>query len=126
MHKTRREALDRAFDLLGKARHIVQQVLSEEQEAFDILPKPIQASRSGEQMSETIAALQCVLDGIEEQQAALELLTNVSTPERNCIGGPEQKSITGSARRPPISGAFMLARSIGSGGLVRSVWPRPA
>ena len=76
MHKTRREALDRAFDLLGKARHIVQQVLSEEQEAFDILPKPIQASRSGEQMSETIAALQCVLDGIEEQQAALELLTN--------------------------------------------------
>jgi hypothetical protein len=76
MHKTRRRAPDRAFDLLGKARVIIEQVLSEEQDAFDILPESIQAGKSGEQMSETIAALRCALEGIDEQQAALELLTN--------------------------------------------------
>jgi hypothetical protein len=40
-------------------------------------------------------------------------LEPLSTPERNCIGGPEQKSITArQARRPPISGAFCFRSSI--------------
>jgi hypothetical protein len=55
--------------------------------------------------------------GIVEGRRELELL-QLSTPERNCIGGPEQKSITTTATRPPISGALLLSR------FNREGWPR--
>jgi hypothetical protein len=31
----------------------------------------------------------------------------VSTPERNCIGGPEQKSITASSKKAPDIGGLL-------------------
>lgn len=37
-------------------------------------------------------------------------LRGLSTPERHCIGGPEQKSITTASKKAPISGAFLLSR----------------
>jgi hypothetical protein len=35
--------------------------------------------------------------------------TPVSTPERICIGGPEQKSITAASKKAPDIGAFLLS-----------------
>jgi hypothetical protein len=48
------------------------------------------------------------------------LLTEVSTPERNCIGGPEQKSITASSKKAPDIGG-LLAFAFQSGDVASGV-----
>ena len=53
--------------------------------------------------------------------------SNLSTPERNCIGEPEQKSITGTSKKAPdIGGLFCFRVSILRGSFGRGVCSMPA
>lgn len=55
MNKQRRKQIAAAIELIEQAQAILEEVIAEEQEAFDNLPEGIQASERGELMEEYIA-----------------------------------------------------------------------
>ena len=71
MNKTRRKYLAEAIDLLGTAQTILENVIDEEQEAFDNMPDGLQCSERGETMEETIYNLQDILDNVESAQVTI-------------------------------------------------------
>lgn len=66
MNKQRRMRLDEAHSKLLEAQEIIEEVMNEEQDAFDNLPESLQGSERGEQMEEYIGTMQDVYDGIDE------------------------------------------------------------
>lgn len=66
MNKQRRKRLSEATDLLASALSIIEEVKSEEEEAFENLPESLQTSERGEQMEEYISILDDVYGSIEE------------------------------------------------------------
>jgi len=66
MNKQRRMRLDEAHSKLLEAQEIIEEVMNEEQDAFDNLPESLQGSERGEQMEEYIGTMQDAYDGIDE------------------------------------------------------------
>ncbi len=71
MNKSRRKYLAQAIDLLGTAQTILENVIEDEQEAFDNMPEGLQGSERGESMEETIYNLQDILENVESVQETI-------------------------------------------------------
>lgn len=71
MNKQRRAKLDEAHSKMLEAYYIIEEVKSEEEEAFDNMPENLQGSERGEQMEECIGTLEEIYDGIDEYMSEL-------------------------------------------------------
>lgn len=71
MNKARRKEIDKAIDLLLEARVILEQVQSDEEDAFDNMPEGIQMSERGEAMEENIGILDEITGTIGDVENAL-------------------------------------------------------
>lgn len=72
MNKVRRAQLAKAIELLADARLIIDEVMEEEQEAFDNMPEGIQSSFRGEQMEEFIYMMEEAIDNLEEMESTIQ------------------------------------------------------
>lgn len=72
MNKARRNELQKALDLLGEAKGIIEQCRDEEQDAFDNLPEGLQSSERGEQMEEYISIMEEACDNLEDVESNIE------------------------------------------------------
>ena len=68
MNKQRRKALDTLYQKIEALSYELNEVLSEEQEAYDNLPEGIQDSERGETMYNAIDNLESALSSLEEAQ----------------------------------------------------------
>lgn len=69
MNKERRKAIKKA---ILKIEDLVQEIYSEEQEAFDNMPESLQESENGLISSEAQENLEAVIDALEEAISYLE------------------------------------------------------
>ena len=74
MNKARRKTLEQAYDLIGQAITIIEEVKSEEEDSLYNLPESLQESEKGEQMEENIDALDEIICELERQVDAIEEL----------------------------------------------------
>lgn len=65
MNRQRRTEVRKAINLFLEAKDILENVLSEEQEAFDNLPDSLQASTKGAELEDNICILENVIDFLE-------------------------------------------------------------
>ena len=71
MNKQRRKELEKAAIILGAARQIIEDVLADEQDAFDNMPESLQYGERGEAMSDGIYTLEEMRDSLEEMDSNL-------------------------------------------------------
>lgn len=71
MNKARRKEIDKALDLLLEARVILEQVQSDEEDAFDNMLWGLQTSERGEAMEENIEILDEITGTIGDVEDAL-------------------------------------------------------
>lgn len=76
MNKQRRATIDKINSLFTDALEMLQEVIEEEQEAFDNLPEGIQESERGEKIQEYLEVLNDAYDYIEEQNENLYEIAN--------------------------------------------------
>lgn len=69
MNKERRKAIKKAIE---KIEYLVQDILSDEQEAFDNMPESLQESENGLVSSEAQENLEAAIDALEEAISYLE------------------------------------------------------
>ena len=72
MNKQRRKAIQQALDQLSEIRSSVEDINSEEQDAFDSLPESFQDSERGESIWQAIELLETATGDIDEVIDALE------------------------------------------------------
>ena len=72
MNKERRKAIQQALDQLADIRSSVEEINTEEQDAFDNLPESFQDSERGETIQEAIELLETATGDIDEVIDALE------------------------------------------------------
>lgn len=66
MNKARRKRIDEIQEKLQEMKDLIDEVLSEEQEAYDSLPESIQDSERGEAMQTAIDSLESAVSSCEE------------------------------------------------------------
>lgn len=66
MNKIRRTKLSKLQEQIDELRMALEDILEEEQEAFDNMPESIQYSEKGELMEEGISALEDAVSNLEE------------------------------------------------------------
>lgn len=76
MNNLRRKELQKAIDLLDRAKYIIEACKDDEEEAFDNLPDGIKDSERGEDMEDNIDSMDDVMSEIEEQISVLEEIIN--------------------------------------------------
>ena len=76
MNKQRRKTLAGVKDLLSQAVTLVDQVRSEEQDAFDNLPENLQDSDRAANMEEAISELEEAMDCINDASEHLDEASN--------------------------------------------------
>lgn len=74
MNKERRKALQAVITKLDEAYYRLEEILSEEQEAFDNMPEGLQLSIRGSIMEEGISTMEDALSSIEDTKNLLEEL----------------------------------------------------
>ena len=74
MNKERRRELRVAITRLEEAYEHLNEVLADEQDAFDNLPEGLQASERGEEMEEGISTMEDALESLDEIRGSLEEL----------------------------------------------------
>ena len=72
MNKIRRKTLEQISAKLDEARCLLEEVMEDEQDAFDSMPENLQGSERGEQMEEYIYTMQEGVDNLEELVSNLE------------------------------------------------------
>ena len=72
MNKLRRKQIDEIQDKLAVLREMIDEVLTDEQEALDNLPEGLQESERGEAMQQAIDALEDALNNCDEIDSYLE------------------------------------------------------
>ena len=72
MNKQRRKKLEKAFDLIGEAKSILEEVKSEEEEAYENLPGSFQNGDRGEEMQNCIDMLDEAYGYIEDAESVVE------------------------------------------------------
>ena len=74
MNNKRRQLIKNGVELIEKGKNILQQVLDDEEMAFDNLSEGLQQTMRGEEMQENIDILNEVIEGIDN---ALEEMDNI-------------------------------------------------
>lgn len=74
MNNDRRKRINRIIDFLECVESDIQELLDEEQEAFDNLPETIQESERGDNMQDAINALQEAVDNAADLQSIIDSL----------------------------------------------------
>lgn len=72
MNALRRKSLAKALDPLEQASEIIEEVQTEEQEAYGNLPESLQNSERGETMQECADTLSELLDVLSDAQEQVE------------------------------------------------------
>lgn len=72
MNKARREKIAEALSLLSQARTIIEDVQTEEQDAFDNMPEGLQSGERGETMSRGLEYLDAAVSSFDDIEASLE------------------------------------------------------
>lgn len=72
MNKQRRASLDSILDRLGLTYSLLEEIKSQEEEAYDNLPAGLQESERGCRIEEVIDSLDSALQSIEEAQGYIE------------------------------------------------------
>lgn len=71
MNNARRKRIEDALELMSRARGILEEVLEEEQEAFDALPESFQYGERGDAMQECIDALESGAGDLETAEESI-------------------------------------------------------
>lgn len=74
MNKKRRKEIENLRESISETKAKLQDLLDEEQQAFDNMPESIQESERGEEMQEIIEYMGAAIDSLEE---ATESLTEI-------------------------------------------------
>ncbi len=72
VNKQRRKRLEEAFDLIGQAQSILEEVKNDEQEAHDNLPESIQYGEKGEEMEGYIEMLDEAYGYLDDANSVIE------------------------------------------------------
>ena len=72
MNAERRKRIEKAVGMIADARSILDEVKTDEQDAFDNMPESIQASERGERMEEFIEMLEEAVSAMEEVEGNME------------------------------------------------------
>ena len=72
MNKARRKEIARAVELLDQAKSILEDIGSEEQDAFDNMPESFQQADRGDTMQEAITGMEEAVGQIEEASEAVQ------------------------------------------------------
>lgn len=72
MNATRRKQIQAALDLISEARGILEDVKSEEQDAYDALPDSFRESERGEKMENAMSILEDAVCDLENWESTLE------------------------------------------------------
>jgi len=72
MNNERRKEIDRIISELQQLQSDIENVLGEEQDAFDNMPEGLQQSDRGEAASEAISELESAQSGVDEVISCLE------------------------------------------------------
>jgi hypothetical protein len=72
MNKERRKKVTDAIAAIGKIEELIQNILDEEQEAFDNMPEGLQTSDNGIVSEEAQENLDAAIDALEEAISYLE------------------------------------------------------
>lgn len=72
MNNARRKELEKALEKIGEAKDIIQNVLDEEQEAFDNMPESFQTGERGEKMTDAIYEMDNAISNLEDVECAIE------------------------------------------------------
>lgn len=68
MNRQRRAEIRKAINLIIDAKDILENVLAEEQEAFDNLPESLQYSAKGEEMEDNISLLEDFIEYLDTDE----------------------------------------------------------
>lgn len=74
MNKKRRKEIENLRESISETKAKLQDLLDEEQQAFDNMPESIQESERGEEMQEIIEYMEAAIDSLGE---ATESLTEI-------------------------------------------------
>ena len=74
MNAQRRKQLERIEALITEARSLLEEVVTEEKDAYDNMPESIQNSERGETMSDNLSQLEDMVANLEEAE---DILINV-------------------------------------------------
>ena len=66
MNKARRKWLEDVSEKIAQAKEELEQIMDEEQEAYDNMPESIQESERGEQMYDNIDNLSTLISDLED------------------------------------------------------------
>ena len=72
MNKQRRKRLEEAFNMIGQAKDILEEVKDEEQEAYDNLPESFQNGERGEEMQGYIEMLEEAWNYLDDANSVVE------------------------------------------------------
>ncbi len=72
MNKARRKLVSEAFDLVDKAKGILEDVKSAEREAYDNLPESFQNGGRGEEMQECIEMIEEGFNLLDDAASVIE------------------------------------------------------
>lgn len=72
MNKQRRKEIKKAISKISELKDLVENILSEEQEAYENMPEGIQASENGMNSEEAQESLEAACEAIEEAICCLE------------------------------------------------------
>lgn len=72
MNNQRRKELTRINEAIAELRLDIQNMLDEEQEAFDAMPESLQDSERGEKSQNAIGELENAIGNLDDAEAAIE------------------------------------------------------
>lgn len=75
MNKDRRKRLTSIAEQISVLIDMAQEVLDEEQEAFDNMPESLQQGERGEAMQDAVEAIGGLIEGMEQAKDSIEELT---------------------------------------------------
>lgn len=72
MNKVRRKELEKAFDLVGQAKNVLEAVKAEEQESYENLPDSFRFGERGEEMQGYIEMLDEAFNYLDDANSVIE------------------------------------------------------
>ena len=72
MNKQRRKKLEKAFNMIGEVKDILEEVKSEEEEAYENLPESFQNGERGEEMQGYIEMIDEAYGYLEDAESVVE------------------------------------------------------
>lgn len=72
MNKQRRKKLEKAFEMIGEVKDILEEVKGEEEEAYENLPESFQNGERGEEMQGYIEMIDEAYGCLEDAESVVE------------------------------------------------------